>query len=204
MAQQDEKELRDIARRSGARVLEIRHVRSQVAGVSVTIARMSVPSSQASFVVLQNLAVSDAGDPIVRDLAWSIRKQVGDDPETLARAVHTWVKRCVSYEEERRETFESAAYTLQSLRGDCDAHARVVCALAKAAGLTARIVPLYESPTSKEVAHAYCQIQVGGEWRAAETTLPAPGADFGEEPRAAAHRLGSRRADIRAADVVGA
>ena len=199
---QDERELREIARRSGAKVLEVRHVHSQIAGADVVLARMSVPSSQASFVVLQNLAMADAGDPIVRDLAWSIRKQVGDDPETLARAIHTWVKRCVAYETEMREIFESAAMTIQAGRGDCDAHARVVCALAKAAGLKARLAPLYMNATSKEVVHAYCQIEVGGTWRAAETTLPAPGAEFGEEPRDAAHRLGAGRA-LRP-DIVGA
>ncbi len=201
----DEKDLREIARRSGAKVLEVRRVRSQIAGAGdVVIARMSVPSSQVSFVVLQNLAVADAGDPIVRDLAWAIRQQAGTDPEALARAVHTWVKNCIAYEEESRETFEGAAYTISAGRGDCDSHARVVCALAKAAGLPARIAPLYMNAKSKEVVHAYCQIQVNGEWYAAETTLPTPGADFGEEPRAAAKRLGSRRADILSNDVVGA
>lgn len=189
-----EQQIAAIARQVGGRVDTIR-VHGTSAGSRV-IAKITVPSSLASFAMLQLLAKEDAGDPIVRDFAFGIRAEVGGDPETFARALQQWVQDNIAFVAEQTETFEDAAYTLSVRAGDCDAHSRLVFAAFESVAIPARIVPLMRG--KDEVAHAVTQVQVNGGWRWVETTVKA---EFGEHPIAAARRLGlAARKDIVAGE----
>jgi transglutaminase-like putative cysteine protease len=166
-----------------------------------TVARISVPSSYASFLMLQLLAKEDVGDPMVRDVALSIRANAGHRADEFGAAVQRWVQQNIAYVRETHEMFQDAAYSLSVRAGDCDDHGRLVYALCEAAGYTARIMPLFKA--EREVAHAVAQIKVGDKWCWVETTIAA---NFDEHPIAAARRLGlGARSDIvDSADVVGA
>lgn len=111
--------------------------------------------------------------------------------ELIAHGVQTYVQKTVRYEEEEIERFCSPLVTLRIGLGDCDDHALLVCVLARAAGLQARIVPLRD--TSGAIVHAVTQIKTGGGWMWAETTIAA---GLGEHPLDAAQRLGVLRSDL--------
>jgi len=166
------------------------------------IAKLTVPSSWASFLMLRQLSIEDAGDPIVRDFALDLRKKAGANEIRFARALQLWVQTHVAFVREQHETFQDSAYTLRTLAGDCDDHARLMFAAIVAAGYHGRIMPLFKG--ARNVAHAVTQIEIPGQgWKYVETTVRA---HFAEHPLAAAKRLGlSVRKDILATDtVVGA
>lgn len=149
--------------------------------------------------LLNALASDDAQhDPTVHDLAWRFVRWVDTRAVDhqhrdlhLARKIHAFVRTSVRFQPEPTETFRGAALTLKLGAGDCDDHALVVAALARAAGLSATIVGV---PNAEgEIAHVATKITVDGVPRWAETTIAAA---FGEAPATAAVRLGLVRKDI--------
>ena len=133
--------------------------------------------------LLCRLAEKDAQTPDVAALALWARSQCADE-EDLARFLHAFVLERVRFAREPGERFAGTAATLYFGAGDCDDSARALYALARAAGLRARLCFLVQE---EQPAHVYCQIGAGGQWHNAETTLPA---QFGEHPLEAARRLG--------------
>lgn len=178
-----------------------------VHGLKVKSATLGAPASVVSTVTctdgwqaakfLLALGVEDARTPGAKKLADEIRD--GADDETFARALQAYVKAHVRFVPEEGEEFESPGYTLRLGEGDCDAHFRLVYAVATAGGLRAGRGILYhgaDAPPEKQgPAHAVTVLELGGAWVWCETTVDA---DFGEPPNDAARRLGltSERSDI--------
>lgn len=138
------------------------------------------------------LAEEDAQTDGARMVAANLRETSGGSDAAFAEAIHAFVKRHVRFVRERGEVFISPGYLLEVGAGDCDDHARAVYAIARAGDLPVRLALLHRGagPT-----HVLAQLGVNGAWRWAETTVDAR---FGENPLAAARRLGvlTSRADI--------
>jgi len=96
----------------------------------------------------------------------------------------------VHFSPEVGEIFQGTMWTLSSGVGDCDDHARVVYALLVAGGVPARLSFLSKNGAPS---HVWAEAFLGSRWVPLETTLDAA---FGEDPVAAAVRLGVIRADI--------
>jgi hypothetical protein len=148
--------------------------------------------------LLLALAIEDARTPGARALAIELRAGAANE-EDFARTIHAFVLERVKFEAEGMEEFESGSYTLALGSGDCDAHFRLAYALAVAGGLPAALGILWHGPSAPRgedgPAHAVVVYGLGGQWVFGETTVAAA---FGEQPNAAASRLGltTGRTDI--------
>lgn len=150
------------------------------------------PSGPAKVALLDLLASWDARhDAAALEQARAIRSRAGGDVGAIARALHAWVRANIAFLYERVETFQSSMQTLQLRSGDCDCQARLLAAMARSIGLGARFVDFGDP---EDPSHVAVLLWDGSAWRWAETTV---GAAFGEEPTAAAARLGLQRPDIR-------
>lgn len=129
----------------------------------------------------------------VRALAERLWREANGDADAFARRAHRIVRDDVEYVDDEEQVFRSSDVTLTIAQGNCVNTARVLCALALAAGLDARAMPI--RPHGKEITHTAAQIGYGGRWHWAEATVAA---NFDEEPLAAARRLGILRADVAA------
>jgi hypothetical protein len=188
-----EEQLRAAARNAGVRVLGIRNVHSPVG--PVVVGRFEATDNEQAFRLLQEFAEDDVGDAIARTVGLDVRHRFGPDQVRMAKAIQQWVKTHVDYLPEPTETFQAPWYTVATAIGDCDDHANLVHAIARNAGLKARLAPVRNK--EQQIRHACAQIYVDGVWSWAETTLDA---DFDEAPRAAASRLKSNREDISGAE----
>lgn len=125
--------------------------------------------------------------------------------------LHALVKKRVRFVPEKGEVFQSPATTLALGYGDCDDSARLLVAVARAAGFPARLVYFLDRG---QPAHVAAAISAGslpwgagstlssaarGGLRWAEATIDAR---FGEDPFAACRRLGIRRPDLRGKPVL--
>jgi Transglutaminase-like superfamily len=142
------------------------------------------PNGWAAARMLIAEAYEDAATPGARDLALALRAGNISD-EAFARAVHAYVKENVAFVREEGEVFQGPAYTLATGAGDCDDHARLVMAIARAGGLQTLGAFLYSEGGDPE--HAVAMLCPGGVCSWAETTVDAA---YGEHPLAAAERTG--------------
>jgi transglutaminase-like putative cysteine protease len=189
-----EAQLKRAARNAGCRVLSIREVETPVG--RVIVARFEGENNEAAFRLLLEFAADDVGDPVARTIGLELRQRFGPDQVRMAKALQEWVKQHVVYLAEPTETFQAPWYTVRTGVGDCDDHANLVHAIARNAGMKARIVPVRNREGL--ISHACTQIFVDGVWSWTETTLDA---DFDEAPRAAASRLRAEgRSDIAGAE----
>lgn len=144
--------------------------------------------------ILNALAHDDATDPEIVELAHRFLTWAHDfhiDQDKLAACLHDYVRSTVDFVTETGEAFRSAALTLKLGAGDCDDSTRCLCALAIACGIEARAVGVRDP--DGEITHVAPQLKTRDGWTWAETTFEA---DFGEEPRSAAKRLGIVREDV--------
>lgn len=129
-------------------------------------------------------------------LAWRVRSIAdalrGDDAAATARAVHDFVAGAVRYRRDDIQRLRTSASTLDRGEGNCVSKSRLLLALARAAGLGARAVPVVDD--TGEVVHMAPQLLVGGEWTWADGTLAAR---LGETPYEASERLRVTREDLR-------
>lgn len=124
--------------------------------------------------------------------------------ECIAQSIHGSVQGSIAFRHEAGERFQSARTTMLNKVGDCDCHARLVYALARAAGLPAQLayfddrrrrrvirpgdpVPPDDGTQPVHVT-ALLPMRAGSGYAWAETTIPAR---FGEDPYAAYRRLKS-------------
>jgi hypothetical protein len=192
-------DLHAAARRAGVRIIELARVQAPGGTGWTWAARMQFSDPWAAARLLQVLSDEDAGDPIVRAWALDISRAALEasgwnaggptmTPELrtiVGEAIAENVQAHIRFIHEPEETFQAATTTMAAGAGDCDDHARLVYALARAAGLPAKLVFFEED---NEPIHVVAQIGDGIGMRWAETTL---GADFGEHPYAALARLGA-------------
>jgi hypothetical protein len=173
------------AARAGGLTIASSRVAAVGAAGDVVVTRMTFTDPWAAARLLFELAKEDAADPEVRAWALAIVDSVvaahGDPPgpmippevaADIGPAIVKAVQENVRFVHEPKETFQSASVTMRLGYGDCDDHARLVYALARAAGLPATIVFL-----ERDEQPVHVVAKIAGDW--AETTLPA---DYGEDP----------------------
>jgi hypothetical protein len=171
-------------------VLELRRVETPFG--PVWHGKHACPDNPATFRFLLEIAALDVTDPLARSVGLEVFRAHPKKTETKERAaaVMQWVRTNVRYIREPKETFQSPSYTIRSGAGDCDDHANLVHAIARNAGLPARVVPLWKDG---QIRHAVSQVAIDDAWTWAETTVRAK---LGEHPRAAVRRLKAARSDI--------
>lgn len=177
--------------RSGC-TIKTTHLRDTGNGVHA-VTELDCPDGWAAARLLMAAAIEDSQTAGARDLALALRRNAPTD-DAYARLLHQYVKDSVSFVRESGEIFQGPAYTLAMGAGDCDDHARLLVALGLAGGLGAKMgllhrgnsaPPAMRGPT--HVAGMLCT-PTGCSW--AETTVDA---HYGEEPMAAAQRVGVLR-----------
>lgn len=182
-------EIRAAVARAKCRTLELRKVETPYG--EVWYGKHACPDNPATYRLLLEMAKIDEGDASARSVALQLYNAEPRNAERRARAIHRWVKDHIWFVREPKETFQSPTYTIAFGAGDCDDHAILLNAIAKNAGLTARIRPL-KKPNG-DVKHAFVEILLREEWIPIETTVDAA---FGEAPEAAARRLVTGRDDL--------
>lgn len=193
-----EADLRGAAAAHGLSVTALERVPMPGDPSSTTLAtRMTFDDPWAAARLLYELAQEDAADPVVR--AWALDLQAAasrwlGEPigsptrssalvDELARTIHGNVQEQILFIHEPKETFQSARVTMATQAGDCDDHARLVYALARAAGLKAKLIFLEDDA---QPVHVVAQIEDSRGYQWAETTIDAA---YGEPPLQAYARL---------------
>lgn len=120
-------------------------------------------------------ALIQSGDPAVRALADSICAGISD-PWQRSLALSDWV--FASLEKRMSVTLPSAVEVLASRRGDCNEHATLFCALARSAGVPARLCLGVVFLDGRFYYHAWNAVWCGG-WIELDPT-------FGQAPADAA------------------
>lgn len=143
---------------------------------------------------LLELARQDARRPWIVQMAQQLKAGVGGRPDQFARALQI-LGQSLPFFHEKGEIFQGPKLTIER-GGDCDCHARLIYALASAGGLPAELAFLHRGsgPT-----HVLARVLLDGKWTPLETTVRA---FFGEDPIAAAKRLGVVRDDINSPEQI--
>jgi hypothetical protein len=97
-----------------------------------------------------------------------------DDPARRARAIFDWVHRSVA--KEATLSLPSALDVLKTLRGDCNEHTALFVALARAAGIPARMKVGLAFHKGAFYYHAWPAVYLDG-WRECDPTWGTPGVD---------------------------
>ena len=103
--------------------------------------------------------------------------------DAYVRQLHRNVERQIKFVHEKKETFQSAATTMRLGAGDCDDHARLLYALARAGNVKAKMVFFEDGEQPVHVVNLLKDSR-GYQW--AETTINAR---FGENPYRALERI---------------
>lgn len=178
--------VRDAAERARVRV---KSVSETVRGDFTAVIDSQDPWGLARFLV--EVSKESVSDPAVQRIAVALMARA-KGAESYARAVQLWVQKNIRFIRERLEVFQAPRYTLEMRAGDCDCHAALVLCLLEAGGVGARM--RFLTPDGSYPVHVLTQAYAGGVWVDLETTIAA---DYGEDPIAAAARLGLRtRRDI--------
>ena len=189
--------MREAARRAGFALTSVEPVTHEDGSHAFTRLQVDTDTNEGAIALLSELAQLYAQKPEVLRLAaylaayaTNTRPDGYSREEAIACAIHAYVQRNVRFTMEDDETFRSPVMTINCAEGDCDDHALTVASLARAAGLTARLLPMR---SGGDITHVVAQVEHDGAWHYAETTLPAR---YDEHPLDAVRRLRLTRTDI--------
>ena len=147
--------------------------RQKVDGTRVTITRESLPYPGTETLSDEDRARSlasdsfiQAGDPRIRDQASRIAQ--GDTDVEKAEAIHRWVFENLT--KSPTLSLPSATEILEQRVGDCNEHAVLFTALARAAGIPTRIATGLTYASGQFFYHAWPEVFVG-RWLAVDPTL---------------------------------
>lgn len=132
---------------------------------------------------LKQLVVDSERRPEIRLLAIDILKSArvpNNDDAAAAAALFEWVRSNVHFYKDPLsiEAIQEPEFTVFELHaGDCDDHAALMAALARAVGIPARFIVVGQTPDRFQ--HIYPEVEIDGSWIAVDTT---GGAQFGERP----------------------
>jgi transglutaminase-like putative cysteine protease len=121
----------------------------------------------------------DGSDPLIRKLASSAVRRVGDDAAARAEALRRRVHRHIS-RKGLQTAFASASETAKTRTGDCSEHAVLLCAMLRADGIPARVASglIYADGFLGERDifgwHMWTQALIDGRWIDLDATLPQP------------------------------
>jgi transglutaminase-like putative cysteine protease len=190
-----------MARAMGAVVADEPTPAIEIAGREYRSFRLTIANNVEALRLLNVYAGDDAANGIeVRELAGKFQDAakrdaaaagLGDWRPWYARAIHAFTRDAIDYVDDPEQVFRSSDATLNLGIGNCVNTARLVVALARAVGLEAAAVPVVNR--DGEITHTCARIRLDGAWWWAEATIAA---EWGEEPHAAARRLGLDRADV--------
>ncbi len=151
------------------------------------------------WIYLRDIPHEDARDERIRMIAsllWQATRLSPDRPRLFAILVHALTGRGLRMVRDtdrtggediagltRAPSKDDAIEALMRGADDCDAKARLFVALHIAAGLPARMRPVWKARpggADEELTHVYPEVNLDGKWQAAETTLAR--ALIGEPP----------------------
>jgi Transglutaminase-like superfamily len=186
----DDRHLRRLAlaRSLGCGVEELSPV--EVGGVVRRRWRVTTRGNEHAIKVFDAFARDDAeNDELLKHNAMIFRRAVERFPEherelALATSLHRHILATFRYQAEEEENILTPGVALAMGEGDCEDHAMLLVAYARATGLDAYVTPLKNE--LGEITHAVAVIMVNGTPRWAETTVAAA---FDEHPLAAVRRL---------------
>jgi hypothetical protein len=115
-----------------------------------------------------------ADDPGIRQKAAEITKG-SPTHAAAAKSINAWVFREVR--KNPAASLPSAAAVLQALEGDCNEHTYLTVALARAAGIPAKVVSGIVYMNNGFYYHAWAGIYAGGQWIEMDPTFGQPVAD---------------------------
>ena len=125
---------------------------------------------------LKPSAVVQSNDPMIRALAHSIAPDATTPADEKIRAVLAWLDENI-----RKEPVDafSALDVLDARRGECQGHAYLYAALARALGVPTRVVNglVYASDYGGFLYHTWAESLVAGSWRAVDPTFAQAYAD---------------------------
>jgi len=99
-----------------------------------------------------------------------------DGTRANARSLATWV--CRSMKKEPTLSFPNAADVIRNLRGDCNEHAVLYGALARAAGIPTKVCAGLIYLDGFFYYHAWNEVYLDGYWHSVDTTLPQKSEDL--------------------------
>ena len=123
-------------------------------------------------------AYIDSNNKIVTSLSNSLIKSEMTDEEKL-EAIYRWVTKNISYDykayKEQANELKPASLIIQEKKGMCRDYSYVVAALARAAGLEARVVfgQASDSENTPRVYHAWNEVKINGSWVSLDSTWDA-------------------------------
>ncbi|MGI6145152.1 MAG: transglutaminase domain-containing protein [Clostridia bacterium] len=123
-------------------------------------------------------AYIDSDNQIVTSLSNSLINPKMTDEEKL-KAIYGWVTRNISYDykayQEQKNELKPASLIIQEKKGMCRDYSFVVAALARAAGLEARVVfgQASDSKNSPKIYHAWNEVKIDGSWVSLDATWDA-------------------------------
>lgn len=134
------------------------------------------PASGSAESGLKPSAVVQSNDPMIRLLARSIAPGATMSADEKIAAVLAWLERNI-----RKEPVDafSALDVLDARRGECQGHAYLYAALARALGVPTRVVNglVYASDYGGFLYHTWAESLVAGSWRAVDPTFSQAYAD---------------------------
>lgn len=156
--------------------------RQRVAAGVLTIVREALPSrGGAAAAPPDDVRAWLAPSPFIESdhptIAARARAIVGDeaDPVARARALTRWVH--ASMTPEPTMTVPSAREVLRTMRGDCNEHAVLLAALARAAGIPARVAAGAVHLDDGFYYHAWTELWLSGRWISADAVFDQMPAD---------------------------
>lgn len=149
-------------------------------------------SDRAKWDFLQRAPAADARDPELARLAGAlaaVSARARQPARAFAHLAACVARDCIRYERDTARTggediaglTRPPAPALEAFRrgvDDCDAKARLFCALCLAAGTRARMVPLWRGD---ELQHVSAEVLLDGQWEPVELTLAR--ARVGDRPK---------------------
>jgi Transglutaminase-like superfamily len=135
----------------------------------ISTAGETVPLSQAEARYLRSSVTVQSDDPSIRRLAAEITGGSAGTEETIARILR-WLEHNV--EKAPLDVF-SALDVLQQRKAECQGHAYLYTALARAAGIPTRIVNglVYSEELQGFLYHSWTESRVGARWQAVDPTF---------------------------------
>ena len=134
-------------------------IRVDVPDLSTLPSSTEIPDSVRRYLMPDEFMQSD--DPRIRDIAINLTSGLENDVEKVER-IKDWVYNYI--EKKPTVTIPSALEVLESKRGDCNEHAVLFGAVARAAGIPTQIVVGLIYANGAYYYHAWNAVWIGGKW----------------------------------------
>lgn len=153
----------------------VQRVEKRNGGILLTVDLDAVPAEPAEGSALEPSLFVQADAPRIVEAARAALDGVPADPSSRAAALARWVFGRI--EKAAAFTFPSALDVLDNPVGDCNEHAVLYAALARASGIPTRIASGLVWLDGRYYYHAWNEVHVGGRWRPVDPTFGQAEAD---------------------------